>query len=246
MYMNRVSFGMLLIFLIIFSIGPAIANNHLAKDNRLGTENTINQKTMAMKEGSVYSDCFQEDFNKSVTNSLLNSEDSSPQADSGQKDGCKLVMGADGQYAKVNCQADKAVRKEEPAKAKKAAASVKSGGKNKKGAAKKCTMPEDEGKFVIVHATAYTDLVNKKMCRSRTALNTKPRWGIVAVDPRLIPLGSKIYIKNMGWFTAEDTGGSVKGKRIDIYYPTKREALRFGAKRLHIKVIPKKRKNYKL
>src|SRR3990172_9468737 len=112
MYMNRVSFGMLLIFLIIFSIGPAIANNHLAKDNRLGTENTINQKTMAMKEGSVYSDCFQEDFNK-------------------------------------------AVRKEEAAKAKKAAASVKSGGKNKKGAAKKCTMPEDEGKFVIVHATAY-------------------------------------------------------------------------------------------
>jgi len=228
MYMNRVSFGMLLIFLIIFSIGPVIANNHLAKDNGIRTENKINQKSN-IKDVSVHEDCFQEAFNKAIIHSLFSTEEFSPKTNSSKKNGCKIIIGANGKKAKVNCETNRVDKN-----------------KDMKPAAKKCAIPQNEGEFVRVLATAYTDMARSKWCSGRTALNTKPRWGVVAVDPRVIPLGSKIYIKNMGWFTAEDTGGIVKGKRIDIYYPTRKEALRFGVKKLNIKVIPKKRKNYKL
>ena len=49
----------------------------------------------------------------------------------------------------------------------------------------------------------------------------------IAVDPSIIPLGSTIYINGQPYI-AEDVGGAIKGNRIDIFYPTHNEALRFG------------------
>src|SRR4030042_2403273 len=70
-----------------------------------------------------------------------------------------------------------------------------------------------------------------------TATGKEVRAGIIAVDPDVIPLGTRIEIKNMGFFTAEDTGGKIKGNRIDIYFDSKKEAQECGKKGVWVKII---------
>ncbi|HHV63848.1 MAG TPA: hypothetical protein GXX46_02040 [Peptococcaceae bacterium] len=52
----------------------------------------------------------------------------------------------------------------------------------------------------------------------------------VAVDPDVIPLGSKVWIQGIGWRTALDTGGAIRGKKIDICMKTYDEAIQHGRK----------------
>jgi 3D (Asp-Asp-Asp) domain-containing protein len=62
----------------------------------------------------------------------------------------------------------------------------------------------------------------------------------VAVDPRQIPLGSRLDIPGVGsWLPADDVGGAIKGNRIDIRFPTHAEARAFGKKRLEIRTWTK-------
>lgn len=78
---------------------------------------------------------------------------------------------------------------------------------------------------------------------SKTAMGTRARVGAVAVDPRVIPLGSKLYIESTdgfptyGFAVAEDTGGAIKGNRIDLFYNTNREAYRFGRRDVMVYVL---------
>jgi len=60
---------------------------------------------------------------------------------------------------------------------------------------------------------------------------------MVAVDSKIIPLGTRIEIKDMGVFVAEDTGGKIKGNRIDIYFETKEEAKEFGRQTIWVRVL---------
>lgn len=67
-----------------------------------------------------------------------------------------------------------------------------------------------------------------------TAMGTRAKEGrTIAVDPAVIPLGWWVYIEGLGFRRAEDTGGSVKGKKIDVYFETDALASRFGLKRGH-------------
>lgn len=50
----------------------------------------------------------------------------------------------------------------------------------------------------------------------------------IAVDPDVIPLGSEVYLEGLGTFIAEDTGGAIKGNRIDIFMQDHNQALLFG------------------
>ena len=88
-----------------------------------------------------------------------------------------------------------------------------------------------------VVATAYCPCV--KCCGKTdgiTATGTKATAGrTIAVDPRMIPYGSKIYIDGHEYI-AEDCGGAIKEDRIDIFYDTHEEALRFGRKTLEIEI----------
>ena len=81
-------------------------------------------------------------------------------------------------------------------------------------------------------ATAYTH--TDAGCDKITATGTTVHWGTVAVDPRQIPYGTKMFIvSNDGKFVyglsaAEDCGGSIKGNRIDLYMPTTKQCFAFG------------------
>jgi 3D (Asp-Asp-Asp) domain-containing protein len=71
-----------------------------------------------------------------------------------------------------------------------------------------------------------------------TATGTTARAGrTVAVDPKVIPLGSRIFIEGLGERIAEDVGGGIKGNHIDVYLGTVPQAFRFGIKRGRVSVI---------
>ncbi|HXI22851.1 MAG TPA: 3D domain-containing protein [Pyrinomonadaceae bacterium] len=90
-------------------------------------------------------------------------------------------------------------------------------------------------------ATAYS-------LRGRTASGKPVARGVIAADPRVLPLGTRVRI-DAGDFSGEyvvaDTGGAVKGRRVDIWTPTAREAMRFGRRAVKLTVLERggKRKN---
>ncbi len=86
-------------------------------------------------------------------------------------------------------------------------------------------------KVIKGQATGYTHTGN------RTATGTIPKRGTVAVDPRVIPLGSKLYIPGYGYGVAEDTGGAVKGNIIDLFFETREEAIKWGRRNVTIYVL---------
>ncbi len=86
-------------------------------------------------------------------------------------------------------------------------------------------------KAITVQATAYTATGN------RTATGTWPSEGTIAVDPSVIPLGTTVYIPGYGYATAEDTGGAIKGKIVDVYFDTKSECINWGRKNLTIYIV---------
>jgi uncharacterized protein YabE (DUF348 family) len=59
-------------------------------------------------------------------------------------------------------------------------------------------------------------------------------FSTVAVDPRVIPLGTKIYVEGYGYAIAEDIGGAIKGNRIDLYYNTNNESMNWGSRSVNI------------
>ncbi len=91
---------------------------------------------------------------------------------------------------------------------------------------------ETRQKIIIVQATAYTYM------GSKTITGTEPKNGTIAVDPNVIPLGSKIYVPGYGWGIAEDTGKSIKGYIIDVYMDSRKSAIEWGRKKeVQIQVI---------
>ncbi|WP_297135185.1 SH3 domain-containing protein [Terrisporobacter sp.] len=71
-----------------------------------------------------------------------------------------------------------------------------------------------------------------------TATGTKPKYGTIAVDPKVIPYGTKVYIKELDKvFTAEDTGGGIKGNKIDIYMPTESDCTKWGVRTVTLQIL---------
>lgn len=87
------------------------------------------------------------------------------------------------------------------------------------------------GSHMIVEATAYSG-------HGITSTGTKPKWGTIAVDPRVIPYGTKVYIPQFNMtFTAEDCGGAIKGNKIDIFMNSGTECYSWGRRKIDIYVI---------
>ena len=75
-----------------------------------------------------------------------------------------------------------------------------------------------------VEATAYS------YTGELTATGVKPRVGLIAVDPKVIPLGSRVYVEGYGYAIAADTGGAIIGNRVDIFLNSERECVNWGRK----------------
>jgi 3D (Asp-Asp-Asp) domain-containing protein len=106
-------------------------------------------------------------------------------------------------------------------------------------------VPSEEAgakKVLDITATAYAPGPHDNaQWGNKTHMGTQIRPGVIAVDPRVIPLGSRVMIKypdgSKEYAVAEDTGGAIKGHRIDIAKWTVKEAYRFGIKPVKVYVL---------
>jgi 3D (Asp-Asp-Asp) domain-containing protein len=87
--------------------------------------------------------------------------------------------------------------------------------------------PLGDGSQLTVVATGYA-------IRGRTATGLATSWGVVAVDPSVIPLGTRMTIPGYGVGVAADTGGSISGNVIDLWFPTVAQALAWGRRTVTI------------
>lgn len=71
----------------------------------------------------------------------------------------------------------------------------------------------------------------------RTAIGLKIGHGVVAVDPKFIPLGTRLYIEGYGYAVAADTGGAIKGNRIDLGHDSARAASRVGRRKVIVHIL---------
>lgn len=94
-------------------------------------------------------------------------------------------------------------------------------------------------KEITVKATAYTASCTGCSGITKTGINLKanPNTKVIAVDPTVIPLGSKVHVEGFGNAIAADIGGAIKGKRIDIFIPSKKRAINFGVKKLKVTIL---------
>lgn len=95
-------------------------------------------------------------------------------------------------------------------------------------ASRSLTLPRRE---LYVQATAYTHTGNT------TYTGVYPKIGTVAVDPRVIPLGSRLWIEGYGYGIAQDTGGAIKGNIIDLFMDSKEECLRWGRRMVKVYIL---------
>ena len=95
-------------------------------------------------------------------------------------------------------------------------------------------------KTVSVESTAYKSYVATAYClKGKMANGQRVSQGSVAVDPRIIPLGSTIDILGLGTYTARDTGGLIKNTRLDLWMPSCSQAIKFGRRTVKVRVISK-------
>jgi 3D (Asp-Asp-Asp) domain-containing protein len=98
----------------------------------------------------------------------------------------------------------------------------------------------------MIHGHAYTKQIQAKVtaytpfdagCNGITATGTTAKKGVIAVDPNVIPLGTRVYIPGYGVAVAQDTGGAIKGNRIDVCYMTKNEAFSWGVRNVPVYIL---------
>ncbi len=93
--------------------------------------------------------------------------------------------------------------------------------------------PLPRGPGTAFSATAYSG-------GGRTASGTVPQQGIVAADPTVLPMGSRIRVQAgeySGDYTVRDTGGAIRGRKIDVYLPKHAQAKRFGRRTVKVQVL---------
>ena len=97
---------------------------------------------------------------------------------------------------------------------------------------------EENFYYLTVNASAYCPC---KLCCGKwsdgvTATGTSAWIRGVAVDPKVIPLGTKMFIPGYGLTIADDVGGAIKGDKIDVRFPTHEEAREFGRRTIRIRI----------
>ncbi len=97
-------------------------------------------------------------------------------------------------------------------------------------------------KFLDVEVTAYCPChICCGKCDGITS-SGKPAQAnrTIAIDPAVIPLGTMLYLEGIGVFVAEDTGGAIKGNKIDLFMNDHQQALEFGVRTTKAYILQEK------
>jgi 3D (Asp-Asp-Asp) domain-containing protein len=94
-------------------------------------------------------------------------------------------------------------------------------------------------RMLSMHATGYDP--GPRSCGPRstgyTATGMKAGYGVVAVDPKCIPLGTRLYVEGYGFAVAGDVGRAIKGRRIDLGFDTYHTAKNFGRRHVNVHIL---------
>lgn len=94
--------------------------------------------------------------------------------------------------------------------------------------------PERYLKVMEVKSTAYAPA---SALGNITYSGTRVRRGVVAVDPRVIPLGTRMYVEGYGYAIAEDIGGAIKGNKLDVAFLTLGECYQWGVRNVKVYIL---------
>lgn len=94
--------------------------------------------------------------------------------------------------------------------------------------------PERYRKVIEARSTAYSPA---SAGGNITCSGTRVRRGVVAVDPRVIPLGTRMYVEGYGYAIAEDIGGAIKGNKIDVAFLSLDECYRWGVRNVKVYIL---------
>ena len=86
-----------------------------------------------------------------------------------------------------------------------------------------------EARYMTASAYTYTG--------HRTATGQNPAVGMVAVDPSVVPLGTRMYVEGYGYAVAADTGGSIRGDRIDLFMEERSQCLSWGRRTVKVYIL---------
>lgn len=92
-------------------------------------------------------------------------------------------------------------------------------------------------KVVEMDSTAYTPDAGLRNPTFRTRTGTKAEYGAIAVDPKVVPLGTLMYVEGYGFGIAEDTGGAIRGNKIDVCLETRKEAMAWGRRKVKVHIF---------
>jgi 3D (Asp-Asp-Asp) domain-containing protein len=92
-------------------------------------------------------------------------------------------------------------------------------------------------RVVTMVATGYDPSPASNGGTTRTSTGIKVGHGLVAVDPRFIPMGTKLFIEGYGHAVAADVGGAIKGNRIDLGHDTARGARNVGRRTVRVHIL---------
>lgn len=101
------------------------------------------------------------------------------------------------------------------------------------------TTASRSGKVISMVATAYDGCYecNKPYYGAPSYIGLPLARGIVAVDPRVIPMGTRLYVEGYGEAIAADQGNAIKGNRIDLFFDTHQQALKYGMKTVKVTIL---------
>ncbi|MDT3494052.1 cell wall-binding protein EntC [Bacillus toyonensis] len=146
--------------------------------------------------------------------------------------------------AQADAEAREAAKAQEAAKAREAAKAQKPATQQPVAKETETSTPSSSRELRVV-ATAYTadplengykagDQVKSALGHNLTA---NPNMKLIAVDPSVIPLGSKVWVEGYGVAIAGDTGGAIKGNKIDVLMPDKGTSSNWGRKTVTVKIL---------
>ena len=98
---------------------------------------------------------------------------------------------------------------------------------------------EDDTLTLTMTATAYTAYCEgcSGITKNGTDIRANPHLKVIAVDPTVIPLGTRVWVEGYGEAIAADIGGAIKGNIIDVFIPSHEEALQWGRKTVKVRIL---------